>query len=241
MRTDLVLMAPGGREDCRHAVLDVQVGLLLAPIPEDPQPIRIPLKLAVEVEHVAVGIALAENRHKATDHACEAVAGAVSADQALAGELRCSVKRSLQRERSVLRRRKNRRLAVNRASRSKDDLLHAARAHRLEHPRGGDRVLLEVAARCVETMANVGIGLEMKHPVTAFERPLKRACVENVAFDECRPRSREQVLDELAPAGPKIVHDDDLDSVLAQSVGERAPNKPGTAGNAGLFHTELRA
>ena len=56
------------------------------------------------------------------------------------------------------------------------------RPHRLEHVRGGDRVLLEVAARVLEPVANVGVGLQMEHPVAALERPLEQRLVEHIAL-----------------------------------------------------------
>ena len=54
-------------------------------------------------------------------------------------------------------------------------LRHAGGAHRLEHVGGRDRVLLEVPARVLEAVADVGVGLQVEHPVAALERALAAA------------------------------------------------------------------
>ena len=42
--------------------------------------------------------------------------------------------------------------------------------HRLEHRRGGDRVLLQILARVLEPVTNVRVRLQVEYPVAAFER-----------------------------------------------------------------------
>ena len=89
-----------------------------------PGPRRVGSRLARgRSRRLAVGVALAEDRDEAADHAGEAVAGGVRLDQPLAGELRCAVERCLDRERSVLGRREDLRLAVDRAGGGERDLL----------------------------------------------------------------------------------------------------------------------
>ena len=51
----------------RDAVLDVEVGLLLAPVAQHAQARGVALERAVEVEHVPVRVALAEDRDEAED------------------------------------------------------------------------------------------------------------------------------------------------------------------------------
>jgi len=141
------------------AVLDVEVGLLLAPVAEHLEPPRIALELAVEVVYVPVRVALAEDRRKAADHAGEAEPGCVGGDQRLAGELRRGVQRCLDREGSVLGRGEDLGLAVDRAGGGEHDPPGAGGAHRLEHVRGGDRVLLQIAPWMLQAPAQVGVGL----------------------------------------------------------------------------------
>ena len=124
-------------------------------------------ELAVEVEDVAVGVALAEDRDEAEDVAGEAEAGGVGLDQALAGQLAGAVEGGLDREGRVLRRGVDVGLAVDAAGRGEGDPLDAGRAHRLQHVVGGDGVLLEVAARVVGAEADVGVGGEVEDEVVA--------------------------------------------------------------------------
>ncbi len=65
VRAGLVVVALGGRQHRVEAVLHVQVGLLLAAVAQHPQAGGVALQRAVEVEHVPVGVALAEDRDEA--------------------------------------------------------------------------------------------------------------------------------------------------------------------------------
>ena len=87
------------------AVLDVEVRLALLAVAEHAKRVGIARRLSVEVEDVAVGVALAEDRDEAEDAGLKAEALAVGLDQALARQLRGAVERGLDRERRVLRRR----------------------------------------------------------------------------------------------------------------------------------------
>ena len=103
------------------AVLHVEIRLSLCAVAEDFQMIGMFGELLIEIEHVAVRVALAENRDEAEDVALESVAFAVGVDEAFAGELRRGVERSLNRERVLFWRGDDFRLAVNPAGGRKRD------------------------------------------------------------------------------------------------------------------------
>jgi hypothetical protein len=88
-------------EDRVDAVLHVEVALSLEPVAEDPQGIRVLDQLLVEIEDVAVGVALAEDRDEAEDVALEPESLAVGGDEALARDLGRAVKGRLNREGGV--------------------------------------------------------------------------------------------------------------------------------------------
>src|SRR5450755_3019312 len=98
---DLVGRAVDGDQHRVDAILDVHVRLLLPAVAEDAERCRIAAKTRVEVEHVAVRIALAEDRDEAEDEPLEAEAFAVRLDQTLARHFRSAVERGLNRKRAV--------------------------------------------------------------------------------------------------------------------------------------------
>ena len=95
-------------QDGVEAVVDVEVRLALPAVAEHAQARRIAPQAPVEIEDVAVRVALAENRDETEDAALEAEAFAVGLDQPLARQLRGAVERGLHRERRVFRRRDRR-------------------------------------------------------------------------------------------------------------------------------------
>ena len=64
-------------------------------------------------------------------------------------------------------------------------------------PRDGDRVLFDIEARVVESEADVGVGLQVEHPVATFDRVAEPCLVKDVAFDEPEERVGDQRIDEL--------------------------------------------
>ena len=96
------------------AILNVEIGLALVAVTEDLDAGGIRLKLLIEVEHMAVGVPLAKDRHKAKDRCLKAETFAVGADQTFGSELRGTVQRRLNGHGAVFGCRKDRRLAVNR-------------------------------------------------------------------------------------------------------------------------------
>src|SRR5262249_25768736 len=97
-------------------------------------------------------------------------------------------------------------------------------------------VLLEVHARMLEPVADVGVGREVEDRVASGERVTHQLPVQDVSLDELDARPLERVRDELAPSPGQVVVEDDLDTLLAQAVRERAPDHPAPAGDQGLPH-----
>ena len=220
VRAGLVVMVLGGREDRRDAVSDVQVGLLLAPVAEHAQAGRVALERTVEVEHVPVRVALAEDRDEAADQPGEAVAGRVGRDQALAGQLRCAVQRGLDRERGVLGGGEDLGLAVDRAGRGEHD---PARPPRRASPRARSR------SRSCSARGRVGDarGRGARRRWPAGERPSRSPRLRPRARPSRARRPRrasrrpaQRLGDELPPSGAEVVDDHDLDA-LRRSAGRR--------------------
>ena len=81
---------------------------------------------------------------------------------------------------------------------------------------------MQILARVLEPVTNVGVGLKMEHPVTAFECSPEQLLIEHITFVEGDPRIVQQVRDELAATGAEVVDDHHLGAGRAQALGERA-------------------
>ena len=77
---------PDGGQDRRGTIAHVQVRLLPAPVAENTQPGRISFQCAVEIEQVAVRVALAEDGDEAKHDRGEAETVRVSTQHALSGQ-----------------------------------------------------------------------------------------------------------------------------------------------------------
>src|SRR5690242_14062740 len=119
-------------------------------------------KLLIEIEHVAMSVALAQNRDEAKDPATKAESFAECLNQSFARKFARPVQRRLHRKRRALRRGEYLRLAINRARRSKNNSRYTVGAHGFQHIERGDRVLLEIPAWVLRTETDVGIGCEVK-------------------------------------------------------------------------------
>ena len=104
------------------AVLHIKIGLALPAIAEDVQAARVGQQLLVEVEHVAMGVAFAQDRDKAKNPGAHAEPFAIGRDQALAREFRGAVERGLDRKRRILRGWDDLGLAIDRAGRGEGDV-----------------------------------------------------------------------------------------------------------------------
>ena len=105
-------------------------------------------ELPVEIEYVAVRVALAQNGNEAKDIPLEAEAFAISLDQRFAGQFGSRIERSLHREGGILGRGNDGCLAVNRSGGGEGNSSYAGGTHGLEHVTGSDRVLLQVLRGC---------------------------------------------------------------------------------------------
>ena len=102
------------------------------------------------------------------------------------------------------------------------------------------RVLLEVARRVLEAVADVGVGLQVEDDVAARDRVARARRGRARRPRRASRRRALERLDELAPAGAEVVVDDDLDAVGEQPVGEVAADEAGAAGDERALHA-LRA
>ena len=87
-----------------------------------------------------------------------------------------------------------------------------------------------------QAVSHVGVGLKVKDPVATCERIFQQRLIERIPFDKPRARPPEQIGHELAPAGPKVVDNHNLDAASAQAVGEGAADEPGPPGDADTPH-----
>src|SRR5205085_10538810 len=106
-------------------VVDVEIGFALMAVSKNTKLRRIVAQLSIEVHNVAVGVALAENRHEPEDPSLDAEAFRIGFDQAFAGQLRRSVERRLDGEWRVLRRGDYGGLAVDGPRRCERDAAYA--------------------------------------------------------------------------------------------------------------------
>ena len=116
---------------------------------------------------------------------------------AFAGDFGRGVKRGLDGKRRVFRRGNYFRLAINAAGGTERDAPDAVGAHGFEDVVSGDGVLLKILAGMVEAEADVGIGGEMEHGVTAGHRPGQRGQIQVVALDEFEVRAASARLREI--------------------------------------------
>ena len=78
---DLVVRDADREQHRIDAVVHIEVGLALLAVAENAQPRRVLAQLLVEVEDVAVGVALAEDRDEAEDIALKPETFAIGLDQ----------------------------------------------------------------------------------------------------------------------------------------------------------------
>ena len=112
--------------------------------------------------------------------------------------------------------------------------MRARGAHRLEHVRGRDRVLLEVDARALEAVAHVGVGLQVEDRVAARASP--RAARRGRAR---RPRRARAARRSRTRAGrSRSCRRSTTSTPSASSRSARlVPMKPGAAGDQRALHS----
>src|SRR5262249_28905067 len=141
-------------------------------------------ELTVEIEYVAVRIALAQDGHEAENPRLQTESFAIGGDQPLAGELGGSVQGGLHRKRRVFGSWKDGGLTIDRSRGREDDLADAVDSHCLEHVVGGDGVVFEILARLIGTTAHISVGGEMEYVVRAVQghRRLQRGGIQQVTL-----------------------------------------------------------
>src|SRR5260221_3046819 len=104
--------AASGTFDCDQdridAVLNIKIGFALLAISKHLKPRRIGQQLLIEIKHMAVGVAFAQDGNEAEDKPLKAETLAIGGDQAFRRYFGVAIQRRLDRERRVLRRRKYR-------------------------------------------------------------------------------------------------------------------------------------
>lgn len=214
--------------------MDVEVRLSLAAVSEDPEARRVRGELPAEVDDVAVGVPLAENRDEPEDEPLDAERFRVRGHESLCGHLRGRVERSLDREGSVFGRREDRRLSVDRARGREDDPPGPGGAHRVEDVGGADRVLLEVAPRVEGAEAHVRVRGQVEDDFGAGHRPLESARVEDISFHEGEAPGRERALEELLAPRREVVVARHVVARREEVVDERAADEAGRTGHERL-------
>src|ERR1041385_488522 len=213
------------QQDRVDAVVNVEIGLPLLAVAEDAQMHRVVTQLPEEVEDVPVGVALSEDRHEAEDVPLEPEALTIGLDQAFRRELGGAVEGGLDGQGSLLRRREDLRLPVNRTRGGEGDAPDPMGAHRLQHVERRDRVLLQVLPRVFPAVADVGVRGKVKHDIGAPHRPGQRLLVEGVAAHQGEARGPGRLGQEFGLAGGEIVVADHLVTVLEQTIDEAASDE----------------
>src|SRR2546423_3264431 len=164
--------APGlnGPKNSRNTIVHVKIALPLGPIAQDAQMIRMFAQLAIEIENVSMGVALAQNRDKAKDVTFETESFTIGLDQPFPRHLRRSIQGGLNRERTILRCWDHLRLAIDRSGRRKSDSLDLMRPHRLEDVERSQGVLLQIFSRMFQSESDVSVRRKMKHRVAPRHR-----------------------------------------------------------------------
>jgi hypothetical protein len=104
-------------------------------------------------------------------------------------------------------------------------------AHRFEDVPGDDDVLVEVAARKLGTIAEIGVGGEMENRIDARADLGDGSEVEQVAENELEARGGGGTLQKLAPSSDAVINADNFVSIRKQAVDRMTAKKAGRAGD----------
>ena len=97
----------------------------------------------------------------------------------------------------------------------------------------------------VQSAPDVCVGLQVEDPVPTVRGFGQKSAIEHVAFHQRESRAAPEPVEELAPARPKVVHDDDLGPGVMEGFGQTASDETAPAGDArsprdhDLFFTAL--
>ena len=176
-------------------------------------------------------VALAQDRDKTEDVPFHTKPLAIGFDHGLGGQFRRGVERGLHRERRILGRGENGRLAIDRAGGRERDAPHAARAHGFQYVGGTDGVLLQILARMRGAEANVRIGGHMKHKPGVLHGAIERSGIEQIAVLQAESRRAQGRFEELDLSGGEIIEAGDLMPVGEQTVHEVTADESRRAGD----------
>ncbi len=218
-----------------NTVLHVEVAFALGAVAEDAEPVGVGGGLLVEVEDVAVGVALAEDGDKAEEVSLvELAALGVGGNEALAGDLGSAVEGGLYGKQIGLGGGAlggNEGFAVNGASGGEGKAADAVGAGGFEDVGGRDGVLLEIAGGVFPTVADIGIGGEVEDHVGPGHGGGEGGEVEVIAFDKFKEGRGEGTGEEAALAGGEVVPTGDAHAVGQEAVDEIGTNEAGGTGD----------
>ena len=112
-----------------------------------------------------------------------------------------------------------------------DEGADAVAAHRFKDVPGDDDVLVEVAARKLGAIAEIGVGSEMEDSIDALADLGDGSEVKEVAENELEARGGAGTLQKLAPSGDAVIDADNFVAIRKQAVDRMTAKKPGRAGN----------
>src|SRR5579862_5259208 len=120
------------------------------------------LQLLVEIEHVAMGVALSQNGNKPEYICLQAEAFAISFNKCLGRNLGGAIEGSLHRDRRSFRGGENLRLSIYGTGGGIGDAADSVVAHGLQYIDGGNGVLFQILAGAVRPETHIGIGREVE-------------------------------------------------------------------------------
>ena len=103
--------------------------------------------------------------------------------------------------------------------------------HRFKDIPGDDDILVEVAARKLGAVAEIGVGSEMEDRIDARADLGDSCVVEEVAENELEARGGTGTLQKLAPSGDAVINADNFVAIRKQAVDRMAAKKAGCAGH----------
>src|SRR5271166_4501281 len=172
-----------------------------------------------------MGVAFAKNRYEAKYIPLHSKAFAIGLNQALRGQLRRPIKRSLDWERTSFWRRENLRLAISRSRGRKHDALAPPLAHSLQHIPGRDRILIQVFSRMLGTKAHIGVGGKMHHQFRALHNLQQTLSLEQIAPIKTKTRIAASLFQKMLLPGRHIIEANHLMAGGQKTVDHVAANK----------------
>ena len=220
-----------GEEHSVDAVGYVEVAAAESGVAGDVEASGMVVELAAEAEQVAMGLALTDDSRGAEEESAEAVGMGVGGDESFGGQFGGGQERGLVRKRSGFRGGYMGVGAVQAGGARIDEGADAVAAHRFKDVPGDDDVLVEVAARKLGAIAEIGVGSEMEDSIDALADFGDGSEVKEVAENELEAGGGAGTLQKLAPSGDAVINADNFVAIRKQAVDRMTAKKPGRAGN----------